>query len=73
MQRVCTSSIIVKLSIGGVSLIVADVRFESFSQNLVTYDGGGGVFQSSFISRRHIDDGKFSWEQTIAFGGKCVK
>jgi len=37
MLRVCTSSIIVKLSIGGVSSILADVRFGSFSQNLVTY------------------------------------
>jgi len=37
MLRVCTSSIIVKLSIGGVSLILADVRFGLFYQNLVTY------------------------------------
>jgi len=36
MLRVCTSSIIVKLSIGGVSLILTDARFGSFSQNLVT-------------------------------------
>jgi len=28
---------VVKLSIGGVSLILADVRFGSFSQNLVTF------------------------------------
>jgi len=32
--RVCTSSVIVKLSIGGVSLILTDVRFGSFSQNV---------------------------------------
>jgi len=36
MLRVCTSSIIVTLSIGGVSLILTDVRFGSFIQNLVT-------------------------------------
>jgi len=36
MLRVCNSSIIVKLSICGVSLILTDVRFGSFSQNLVT-------------------------------------
>jgi len=30
----------VKLSIGGVSLILTDVRFGLFSQNLVTFDDG---------------------------------
>jgi len=36
MLRVCTSSVIVKVSIGGISLILTDVRFGLFSQNLVT-------------------------------------
>jgi len=44
MLRVCTSSMVVQLSIGGVSLILTDVQFGSFSENLVT-----NVHNSLFI------------------------
>jgi len=37
MLKVCTSSMVVLLSTGGVSLILTDVWFGSFSQYLVTY------------------------------------
>ena len=36
MLRAYTSSMVVELSTGGVSLILTDVRFRSFSQNQVT-------------------------------------